>query len=331
MEIIKLAVISDIHANLEALYTLIKYIDKEKIDVVLNLGDFISNGINPCEVFDTVMNDKRFINIRGFDENSLFNETELDEGIGQSRWLKDKLGVNRLNKLKEIPSTKELKINGKKILLCHHNGWSTVEQFNAHSKEVDYDKYDILMCGGTHKQELSTGKGQYFKIKVIGPGALGGRTDHKVEFATVIFTDNEPIINFQCINIENSLLKAAKIEALEAFIGTIEDDTVSEKNTIYIRGHEEENDSKRYIEDEIITKIIEIGIKKCKYVSIGCWNNEKQIIKEILYYLKCRQIKSSGIEGQEWYIGEITKEVIDLIINKRNLLSGRIKWFEVSF
>ena len=332
MKSVKIAIISDIHANLEALYSFIKYIDKEQIGVVLNLGDFISNGPNPCEVFDTIMSDKRFINIRGYDENSIFNETEIDEGIGQGRWLKEKLGAARLNQLKDISSTQEVEIEGVKMILCHHNGWSSVEQLTAHSKELKYEKYNFLMCGGTHQQELSTGRGKYPKIKVIDPGTLGRREDKKAYFATIVLTDEEPSIRFQCINIERNILKDIKIDAIEAFIGKKKDNKEEfKKEYIYIKGHKEINNEKQYLEDKVIDKIIEIGIANCKYISICCWNNEKQIIREILYYLKCRQMKSSNTEGQEWYIGEVTKEVAELLRNKRNLLSGRLKWFEVSF
>ena len=55
----KIAIISDLHANLAALDTFINYINKEQIQLVLNLGDFISNGPNPCEVFDIIIEDKR--------------------------------------------------------------------------------------------------------------------------------------------------------------------------------------------------------------------------------------------------------------------------------
>ena len=331
MKSMKLAVISDIHANLEALYSFINYINQEKIELVLNLGDFVSNGPNPCEVFDLLMNDKRFINIKGYDENSLFNENELDEGIGQGRWLREKLGQKRLNQLKEMPITKELKINGKSILLCHHNGWSAVEQLAAHTHQLKYEKYDFLMCGGSHEQELSNAKGQYHGIKVIGPGAIGGSEDEKAYFATLTFDREEPVINFQCIGIEHSILALPTTKALETFIGTIDKEESSKTYYIYINGHKENSNDKQYIEDEVLEKVLEIGIKRCRYISIGCWSNEKQLIKEILYHLKCRQIKNSGVEGQEWYMGRITEDVIELLVEKRNLLSGRLKWFEISF
>lgn len=67
--------------------TFINYINKEYIELVLNLGDFISNGPNPCEVFDTIIADKRFINIKGYDEESLFNNIRVKQGIGQGDWL----------------------------------------------------------------------------------------------------------------------------------------------------------------------------------------------------------------------------------------------------
>lgn len=36
----KVAIVSDIHAQIDALDTLIEYLDQEQIQLVLNLGDF---------------------------------------------------------------------------------------------------------------------------------------------------------------------------------------------------------------------------------------------------------------------------------------------------
>ena len=44
----KVAIISDIHGNVEALKYFINYIDESNIKIVLNLGD-IMGGVNPKE------------------------------------------------------------------------------------------------------------------------------------------------------------------------------------------------------------------------------------------------------------------------------------------
>lgn len=42
----KIVIISDIHRNLEALKTTLKYIEKRKVDKIICLGDIISKGIH---------------------------------------------------------------------------------------------------------------------------------------------------------------------------------------------------------------------------------------------------------------------------------------------
>lgn len=45
----KLALISDIHANLEALIAVIKDLETQRVDEVICLGDVVGYGANPCE------------------------------------------------------------------------------------------------------------------------------------------------------------------------------------------------------------------------------------------------------------------------------------------
>ena len=62
--IIKLAIISDIHANKYALDGFLQYNEENfQADKILNLGDFISIGPNPKEEAQTIFTDKRFENI----------------------------------------------------------------------------------------------------------------------------------------------------------------------------------------------------------------------------------------------------------------------------
>lgn len=67
----QICIISDIHSNIHSLRKFLNYIeDKHNIDYILNLGDFIQDGPNPCEVFDIVMNDKKFFMIHSNYEHS---------------------------------------------------------------------------------------------------------------------------------------------------------------------------------------------------------------------------------------------------------------------
>ena len=74
MKVSRVAVISDIHANIHALEVFMNYLNaRPEIEVVLNLGDFLQLGPNPAEVFDVVAEDKRFINILGNNEIELMS------------------------------------------------------------------------------------------------------------------------------------------------------------------------------------------------------------------------------------------------------------------
>ena len=83
----KVAVISDVHGNVEALKYFINYIDENNIEVVLNLGD-IMGGINPRETLKIIMNDKRFINVCGNHESNLYY---IDEELSKEElsWIKN--------------------------------------------------------------------------------------------------------------------------------------------------------------------------------------------------------------------------------------------------
>lgn len=338
----KIAVVSDIHANLDALYNFIEYVDKEKIEVVINLGDYISGGPYPCEVFDLVMKDKRFINIRGYAEESLFSSVRLDQGIGEGRWLKKILGKERIELLKGISSTKEIELYGEKMMLCHHNGWADIEQIVAHTNGHKNDHYNYILCGGTHLQEFSHSRRFYTNTNIIDPGTLGDSKNTNGYFATINFRQNQqPEVRFHNIKIQES----QKIVSSNRYIAKAvekknehkeKDNQIVEREELkevylYIQGHKQGSNGMMYIEDKVIDRIIQIGIRQCKYITIGCWSHEKALIREVLYYLKCRKIKKSEKEDQEWYSGEITDEVIELLAKRKNVFGDGLKWFEISF
>lgn len=51
----KFAIISDIHANLEALEAVFRDVEKRRVDRIVHLGDVIGYNADPCEVVDRIM------------------------------------------------------------------------------------------------------------------------------------------------------------------------------------------------------------------------------------------------------------------------------------
>ena len=50
----KLALISDVHANLEALEAVLRSIAQEEVDLILHLGDLVGYNANPRECIDLI-------------------------------------------------------------------------------------------------------------------------------------------------------------------------------------------------------------------------------------------------------------------------------------
>lgn len=332
----KIAVISDLHASLHMLKGFMKYIKEEEITKVLNLGDFISHGPNPCEVIDYIMEDKRFINIKGYDEESLFNETKENEEIGMGRWLKDKLGEERLEKLKNLPSVRTINLYNMRILMVHNNGWAEINQKFSHAEasRIKKEQYDYICVGGSHIQEFYNIDEKYMDGKVIKPGALAGKEKKQGYFAIIEMTETEPEIMFRNIKLlGNFNEKVNEDKELETLIEetNLEQRELIKNTLLHIYNTKHGFADQQTIDSEIIDKIFSIGIRECKYICIGCWQHESSIIREILFYIKCRAIKTNEKTGQQWYIGEVNDEVKELILHKRYNNDQQIKWFEVSF
>jgi len=173
----KIAVVSDIHANKYALNAFLEYINKEKINTIFNLGDFVQIGPNPAEVTKTILNDNRFINILGNNETSLFNISEEDnsEEIKHRRWTKEQI-KDQFKLIKEIPTEKILKIENEKILMIHSRK-NDIESMpliyieNLDNFVDDYKEFgaDIILFGHTHEKMFVEHNGKF----IINPGSLG--------------------------------------------------------------------------------------------------------------------------------------------------------------
>ena len=75
-----IAVISDIHANLEALTAVLEEIDRRKVGRILCLGDVIGYGPNPVECLDLVMRRCEYVLMGNHDFAVLFEPYNFNAG-----------------------------------------------------------------------------------------------------------------------------------------------------------------------------------------------------------------------------------------------------------
>lgn len=200
MRVNRVAVVSDIHANIHALKVFMDYLNaRPEIEIVLNLGDFLQLGPNPSEVLDIVMDDKRFINILGNNEIELFDEInpeESEERINHILWTKASIGNERLERLEEVPKSIAIDLYGKKFMLVH-----TVTEQYIDMNEMDACEY--VLMGHTHQQAL----GSYWKGKrVMNPGSVGYTPNGIVNFAVIEISGDMINFVFKNINYDNESL-----------------------------------------------------------------------------------------------------------------------------
>ncbi|HIU85708.1 TPA: metallophosphoesterase family protein, partial [Candidatus Spyradomonas excrementavium] len=127
----KIAVISDIHGNMQALGAVLDEIKKEKCDKIFCLGDLAMAGPKPSKTIDKIrdlMKECDFTLIQGnTDEmiancdNQMLHMLEENNPVMAHALECDAVEVSDVQKefLRGLPAQKELEIDGVKILLVH--------------------------------------------------------------------------------------------------------------------------------------------------------------------------------------------------------------------
>ena len=148
----KIAVISDIHGNMEAIEAVMQDIEERGCEKIFVLGDYAMAGPEPADAVDffmSKMNDSKFVMIQG---NTDLMIADYTEGLYTS--LKDKAPVmaealkndaqilNPVQKgfLKNLPIQKEVEAGGVKFLLVHGSPRKNNEDILPDTPMVEVEK-----------------------------------------------------------------------------------------------------------------------------------------------------------------------------------------------
>jgi predicted phosphodiesterase len=111
---LKRALVSDIHANLEAIREVLKDIKTQGVDEIYCLGDVVGYGPNPCECIDLIMECDACI-LGNHDQGALFDPEGFNSGAERAIfWTRDQLegaqgspddNARRWDFLGELPRT----------------------------------------------------------------------------------------------------------------------------------------------------------------------------------------------------------------------------------
>ena len=184
----KIAIISDIHGNLEALKIVLNDIKKRKIKNIYCLGDIVGKGTHQEECVKLIMNNCQ-VAILGNNDN-FFSKTwdiELSE-IDKKRynWSHNKLSTESINYLINLPFCYEFYLSGRLIRLfhahpeCNYGFIGNIdtldrlyELFLPSENTISNNKADIVVYGHIHTQYLQ----KIYNRTIINTGSVGNAFD----------------------------------------------------------------------------------------------------------------------------------------------------------
>lgn len=181
----KIAVLSDIHGNMQALEKVVEDIKKHNCEKVFCLGDLAMAGPQPRAAIDYVKNQPDWVVIQGNTDKlisdfspEIFNDIKSKFPLMAHALADDVIFIEDDKKeyLKNLPAQKELTIEGLKILLVHGSPRRNNEdilpgqpigKIEEMIKDTDAD---IILCGHTH---VPAGYQTSTKQTIINDGSVG--------------------------------------------------------------------------------------------------------------------------------------------------------------
>lgn len=180
----RIAIISDIHSNLEALQAVLNHIKLQRIKTILVAGDLVGYCANPNEVIQLLQKEKAVMIAGDHDAHVLtlkdlswFNEFAQQALIYTNRVL------TKENKafLKTLKETYETTVDGRKIFMVHGSPDDHLKEY-VYAKTPDPTllamlnkaKADILILGHTHQPFVRRISGRL----VVNVGSVGQPRDY---------------------------------------------------------------------------------------------------------------------------------------------------------
>lgn len=229
----KFAVISDIHANLEALQTVLAEIDKEEIEDVVCLGDIVGYGADPVACLQ-VIRERQIICLQGNHDRQMVGEIDentRDYAVEALLWTRAQLDEDAIEFLIDLPEQFSL---GGVFLFCHGSPRERDEyivhipgmQANLQHLHANYPEIRVCFFGHTHLpsiiggdlavQELTeTGSFSLDRLStyLINPGGVGQPRDKCPKASFVTFDRSSWTLTFHRLEYD---IDAARQKILEA-------------------------------------------------------------------------------------------------------------------
>ena len=172
----KLLIVSDIHANLEALQAVLA----ESYDELWVLGDLVNYGPNPSEVVELIRTHASVV-VQGNHDYAIGNGSDprcSNDFRGMARAMQEYteplLDADQRAFLRSLPRTAARTIDGYRFFFCHATPTEPLFQYRPAeparwAQEVEGLQADIVLTGHTHLPFTMNLE----KLQIVNPGSVG--------------------------------------------------------------------------------------------------------------------------------------------------------------
>jgi len=177
----KLAILSDIHANIDGLHAVLEAASKAGAEKLVLCGDYIGYYYAPSETW-SALSEWPYIAIRGNHEVMLAKAVkdidyriEIQQRYGSGiEYALDALSNEVLDHLINLPDQTEFLQDGNRYLLCHGSPWDPDAYLYPDTPipaiYVELIKqYKVIFMGHTHYPMLRN----YDQCRLVNPGSVG--------------------------------------------------------------------------------------------------------------------------------------------------------------
>jgi putative phosphoesterase len=175
----RIAIISDIHGNLEALRTVIPHLRRQSADIIVNLGDSVTAPLWPRETFDELQS-LHAVSIRGNHDRWL-GDGERRQSSSMIDFAATELGDDVVEALVALPTTA---IPAENVLAVHGTPASDTDYLLEDSvddrlcpvttatlaERLGDTSAELVLCGHSHLQSTAFASGSRL---VVNPGSVG--------------------------------------------------------------------------------------------------------------------------------------------------------------
>jgi putative phosphoesterase len=188
----KIAILSDVHGNLDALHAVFEDARKNGAELMVNLGDFVGYGAYPQEVITELHSDNVLSVLGNYDKEVLEWKKNRSSDQGDETEISLEYVVSQLQKpsfqfLKSLPTHRLIRIDEKSVFLTHGSPESINEHIYPDTPEQRLNELsqqantDVILLGHSHIPFIRTVN----QVTFVNPGSVGrpGDNDTRASYA----------------------------------------------------------------------------------------------------------------------------------------------------